>query len=246
MLALCLFTASMLLAADRRKLVVRHTHYFLVVNDSTGAPTVTVESRGFFTYADSLRLEVIDDVPSSRFETRLPVGSVLTKQIPGPAARYYLLTVKPGMNGAVIDVDRPWGIVAGGKGVGTNGYAPQMFLYVPNECNELVVTCHAPSPNEGGRIAVLGPDGGTARVMDGEFDSAQTTSIPVAAQDRDKVWSLTWDRPQTVEASLDDIVVTLKGTLAPLLWPSREWAAKHGPDVWRRHKAALAAETPPE
>lgn len=233
--------STCLCAAEKRELVVRHTHYFLVVNDSTDTPTVAVQSRGFFTYADGLTLEILDNTANARLETRLPVGAALTRAIPGPAAPYYLLVAKPGMNGVVLDVDRPWGIVAGGMGVGSNGYVPRMFLYVPGGCEELVVTCHATSPNEGGRITVLDPDGRAALAMDGEFDAAQTETVSVPAPARGKVWSFTWDRPKTVKANLDDIVVTLDGQLAPLLWPSELWAADHGPAVWQRHKAALAA-----
>ena len=48
-----------------------------------------------------------------------------------------------------------------------------------------------------------------------------------------------WGNPQTVEASLDDMMLFLDGYLAPLLWQDRSWAEKHGPVIWQRHKAVL-------
>jgi len=227
-------------------LIVRHTHYFVIVNSGDTAPTFSVQSKPFFRYTDGLGLEVIDNQTTPRLEKALPIGAQVKIAIPGPVAPYYLVIAKPGMNGAAFAADRPWGVVAGGRGVGSNGPVPRMYLYVPTECGSFNVACHAPSPREGGRLTVLKPDGTEALTMDGEFDTAETRSIPVPSEHRGKVWSLAWGKPRTTEAGLDDIEVTIDGRLAPLLWPDRAWAAKHGPEMWRRHREALDSQPNPE
>lgn len=223
-------------------LIVRHTHYFVVVNPGDTAPTVSVRSKPFFRYTNGLGLEVIDNQGTSRLEKALPVGAHVNVAVPGPVAPYYLVVAKPGMNGVTFAADRPWGIVAGDRGVGSNGPVPRMHLYVPAECEAFSVTCHAPSPREGGRLTVLDPDGTEALTMDGELDAAETRDVPVPSEHRGKVWSLTWDKPRTAKANLDDIEVTVDGRLAPLLWPKRAWAVTHGPDLWRRHREALDSQ----
>lgn len=229
-----------LFAAEQPALVVRHEHYFVVVNDAELAPTITARSKSYFRYAEGLALQVIDDEAEVRLETLLPVGADLTEQVPGALAPYYLVIAEPGYNGVIFDADRPWGIVAAGRwGLGTNGAVPQMYLYVPPECESFKVTCHAPSPREGGRVTILDPDGADVAVVDGEFDTATEDTIEVQAEHRGRAWSLIWGKPQTAEASLDDMMLFLDGYLAPLLWQDRGWAEKHGPVIWQRHKAVL-------
>ncbi len=235
-----------LYAADQPTLVVRHEHYFVVVGAATEAeapPTITARSKSYYRYIEGLSLQVIDDQAEVRLETVVPLGGEMSEAIPGPAAPFYLVIANPGYNGVIFDADRPWGVVAaGGRGLGTNGPVPQLYLYVPPECEAFKVTCDAPSPNEGGRVTILDPDGTEALVMDGEFDKAATEEIGVPAQQRGKVWSFTWAKPQTVKANLDDIAVSLDGYLAPLLWPNPSWAEKHGPTIWQRQKAVLDAK----
>jgi len=238
-LLIAALAATSLLAADSPPLVVRHQHFFVVVNDAGGAPKLSVKSKGFFTYPHGLALQVIDDRSAVRFQTRLALGAELSRGIPGPSAPRYLVIADPEMNGVIFGVDRPWGIVASAShGMGSSGAVPQMFVYIPPECERFTVTAHAPSPREGGRVTVSRPDGAEALVLDGEFDTPLTKAVTVPADQRGKVWSLRWSKPQTAAAALDDIVVSLDGSLAPLLWKERAWAQKHGPAVWEAHRAA--------
>lgn len=242
--AFCLVLGVVPLQAQKTtELVVRHSHYFVVVNDTDSAPTVSARSKSFFRYPEGLALEVIDDQAVVRLQTMLPLGTEVSKQIPGPVAPFYLVVAKPGMNGVVFDADRPWGIVVGNQGMGSNGAVPRMYLYVPQDCPRFTITCLANSPNEGGRVTVLKPDGADAVALDGEFDSSESREIRVLPEHRGKVWSFIWAKPRTVTASLDDLVVILTGNFAPLLWQKREWAVTCGPVMWQRHKAALAAQT---
>ena len=220
--------------------MVRHEHYFVVVNQGDHTPTISARSKSYYRYAEGLSLQVIDDQAEVRLETMLPLGADMSEAIPGAAAPFYLVIADPGYNGITFDADRPWGVVAAGRwGLGSNSVVPQMYLYLPPECESFSITCDAPSPNEGGRVTVFTPDGEERLVMDGEFDEAVTEEIAVPAEQRGKVWSLTWAKPQTVEAGLDDIALFLDGYLAPLLWPDASWAEKHGPAIWQRHKMVL-------
>ena len=82
-------------------------------------------------------------------------------------------------------------------------------------------------------------------MLDGEFDFPENRMVEVLPEHRGKVWSFTWDKPRTVPASLDDIIVTLSGNLAPLLWPNRDWAETCGPTMWQRHQAATHQQQRP-
>lgn len=223
-------------------LVVRHTHCFLIVNPAAAAPTVTLASRGFHTYSDPLSAEILDADSAPRQTLDLPLGETWHGVVPGPVSRLYLVVVRPGMNGAILSADQPWAVVAGGPGLGSNGPVPELFLYVPEGCERFRVTCTATSPNEGARVVLTAPDGSAALALDGEFDRPETHEVPVPAGARGSVWSFVWARPQSVPATLDDVVIALDGQLAPALWPQRVWAATYGPDVWARHRRAMGWE----
>jgi len=220
-------------------LVVRHTHHFLVVSPASVVPAITLASRSFHTYADALSAEVLDADSVPRLTLSLPLGETWRGPVPGPGSPLYLVVVRPGMNGVAFAADRPWGVVAGDAGLGSNGPVPELFLYVPEDCARFTLTCSATSPNEGARVVLTAPDGATALVLDGEFDRPDSREVAVPAPARGKVWSFTWAKPQSVPAGLDDVVLTLDGRLAPLLWPDRTWAKVHGPTVWSRHRAAM-------
>ena len=238
-----MLAAGMALAVDDATLVVRHEHYFVIVNAEDTAPTISVQSKAYYTYGDALEIVATNPEGKRLLRTLVPLTGNQTLQIPGEVAEMYLVVARPGMNGVIFDCDRPWGVAATDIwGLGSNNDVPPMYLYVPPECEELTLNISAPSPREGGRIRVLRPDGGEALVMDGEFDEPQEQTIAVTEDARGRVWSLLWDAPQTVPGSLDDINVTVSGYLAPLLWPKAEWAAEYGPEIWTRHKAAIDGE----
>jgi len=234
-------------AQEQATLVVRHTHYFVIVNDADDAPTISVQSRQYYRKPYPLELLLVDDEGQARLEMALPIGTEMSQQIPGAAAPFYLLVARPGSNGTVFDVDRPWAIACGGgnRNLGSNQQVPQMHLYVPTECESLEVFIQAYSPNEGARVTLLDPDGNEALLLDGEFDAAETRNVPVPADMRGRVWSLTWAKPQTVDANLDDVNVAINGYLAPLLWKERQWAERYGPLMWERHKPYIRAVAGP-
>ena len=228
--------------AQTPPLVVRHSHYFVVVNPGPTAPVLTLTSRAFYTYADTLAATVSDPDGAVRLDLQVLLGTSWRGAIPGPVAPLYLVTARPGMNGVIFGADRPWGVVANGAGLGSNGPVPVLYLYVPPECAAFTVTCAAASLNEGARLTVCQPDGTAALVLDGEFDRPETREITGPAPARGQVWSLAWAAPQSVKAALDDVETTITGPLAPLLWPEREWAASHGPMVWARQREATARQ----
>ncbi len=235
--------AATAFAADGPSLVVRHEHYFLIVNDDLTTPTISVESRGYYTYGQALEIMASDDQATTRLRAFIPLRDSRTAEIPGEPAPIYLVTARPGYNGVIFDCDHPWGVAATGRwGLGSNGRVPQMYIYIPLECEEMTISALATSPKEAGRITVLQPDGNEALVMDGEFDKAEEQAVAIPAAMRGQVWSITWAKPQSVPGSLDDINVTVSGYLAPLLWTNPEWAQTHGPTVWERHKAVLDAQ----
>jgi len=227
-------------------LVVRHSHYFVVVSEGATAPALTLRSKGFAAYPDGMSVQVVDDRSNLRLDAFVPVGAELSRAISGAPAPLYLVVAEPGMNGVLFGADQPWGVVAAGSwGLGTNGPVPRMHLYVPPECESIDVTCECTSPNEGVRLVLSGPDGAEALVMDGEFDSAGKRTLQVPPEHRGKAWSVAWARAQTVPAGLDDVALFVDGYLAPVLWPMAEWAERHGPTLWQRHRAALGAGARP-
>jgi len=229
--------------ADDATLVVRHEHYFVIINAADTAPTISVQSKAYYTYGDALEIVATNPAGKRLMRTLVPLGEEQTLRIPGEVAEMYLIVARPGYNGLIFDCDRPWGVAATGRwGLGSNGRVPQMYLYIPPECEEMIINALATSPNEAGRVTVLRPDGGEALVMDGEFDIAEEQTIAVPAEMRGQVWSITWAKPRSVPGSLDDINVTVSGYLAPLLWTNPEWAEEYGPEVWTRHKAAIDGE----
>ena len=234
--------AAALRPSDPKALpLLRHEHFFVVVNEGGGAPAFWLRSKPVFTYADGVRVEVYDDRGGVRLRTHFSVGGELTREIPGPPAPFYLVAADPGMNGILFDADRPWGIVASAAhGLGSSGPVPPLFLYVPAECEKVTLTADAMSPNEGGRITLRAPAGAEAAVLDGEFDTPTSQAVPVPAEGRGKVWSLAWAAPQSVKASLDDVVLSLAGGLAPVLWKERAWAEKHGPAVCEREQGRIS------
>jgi len=235
-----LVMATVALAQAPTDFMVRHTHYFVICNDADTAPTISVQSRGVYTYPDALKLRVIDDQSEVRMQRVVALGGSLEQQIPGPAAPLYLVIAEPGMNGVIFGCDRPWGIMASGSyGLGSSGKVPPLHLYVPPECESFTIKAQATSPGEGLRLVVQQPDGAEALVMDGEFDAAEEHKVEVPAPARGEVWALTLSDPQTADARLDDIQLWVDGYLAPLLWPSQEWAEVEGPKVWLRQKAVL-------
>jgi len=74
-----ILTGGLLTAAEEGRkqptLIVRHTHYFVVVNPADMAPTVSVRSKPFFRYTDGLELEIIDHEATPRLEKALPIGA---------------------------------------------------------------------------------------------------------------------------------------------------------------------------
>ncbi|MCD6361166.1 MAG: hypothetical protein J7M38_09895 [Armatimonadetes bacterium] len=224
-------------------LVVRHAHYFVIAGDADEAPTISAQSRSYYTYADDLKLRVTDDQSQVRLQRTVALGGSMEQRIPGDPAPLYLVMADPGMNGVIFDCDRPWGVVAaGGYGLGSNGKAPPLHLYVPPECEKFTVEVRANSPREGLRLVVSDPEGAEALVIDGEADELVREEIVVPAAGRGKVWTFTLSDPQTVEARLDDIQLWVGGYVAPLLWPDASWAEAYGPMIWQRQKAVLDAE----
>jgi len=224
-------------------LVVRHGHYFVVVNEGDGTPTISAQSRAYYTYPDDLEVQVIDDHSRIVLERIVAMDGSMEQQIPDEPAPLYLVLAEPGMNGVIFGADRPWGVVAAGSyGLGSSGKAPVLYLYVPPECEQLNINARATSPREGIRLVVTDSQGGEVLVIDGEADALVEEQMAVPESERGKVWTFTLSDPQTAEARLDDIQLWVEGYVAPLLWPDAAWAGTHGPMIWQRHKAELDAE----
>lgn len=235
-----LAVASMAWAQTDPPLIVRHAHYFVIVNDADGLPSIKVQSRAYYTYPDDLEVQVIDDQSRVIAERIVAMGGSMELTVPGPPVPLYLAMASPGMNGVIFDCDRPWGIVAAGSyGLGSSGKAPPLHLYVPPECEQLAIKAQATSPREGIRLVVTDSTGAEVLVIDGEADALVQEDVTVAPAERGKVWTLTLSDPQSCDARLDDIQLWVEGYVAPLLWPDAQWAATHGPMVWQRHKAVL-------
>lgn len=243
LVAAALLSAGACRAQERPELVLRNSHYFVVVGDGQAPPTIDLQARQYYANAGALSALVTDPAGETRLQVLVPMGERAARAIAGPPAELYLVTTEMAINGVVFGADRPWAVYAGGTvGFGSNGPVPEMYLWVPPDTDSFALRVRANSPNEGGRVVLHRPDGTEALVFDGELDAEQRQEVEVPPDGRGAVWSLTWARPETVQANLDDINVFVEGALTPLLWPERDWAAAHGQDLWELHRAALAEE----
>jgi hypothetical protein len=86
------------------------------------------------------------------------------------------------------------------------------------------------------------PTGAEVAVMDSTFDDREETAVEVPEAHRGAVWTLRWSAPQVAEGGLDDINTFVSGELAPVLWPTQEWAEAYGQGLWERHRAAVNAQ----
>jgi hypothetical protein len=222
-------------------LLFRHLHFFVVINDAPRPPQVQFETKQYYVYTDPLRVSVYAEQGDRLLRTSVPVGTKLDRVLPEPVQKFYLIEADPGMNGAIFNSDRPWGVVGSANHpMGVNGPGPQLYFYVPSDCTEIIFGAQSVSPNEGGRIVIRGPDGRQAGVLDGELDREEQAKVAVAPEARDRIWSLTWAKPETSKAALDDLNFWLDGNLTPLLFPRLEWAEEHGKALWERDRAARA------
>ncbi len=105
-----LMTVGAAWAADDATLVVRHEHYFVIVNAEDTAPTISVRSKAYYTYGDALEIVATNPEGKRLMRTLVPLGEEQTLQIPGEVAEMYLIVARPGMNGVIFDCDRPWGV----------------------------------------------------------------------------------------------------------------------------------------
>lgn len=248
MRAIMLTVAALLLAGacraqERPELVLRNTHYFVVVGDGRTAPTIDLQARQYYANAGALSVLATDPAGETRLQFLVPMGERVSRPIAGPPAELYLVTTEMALNGVVFGADRPWAVYAGGTvGFGSNGAVPEMYLWVPPATERFALRVRANSPREGGRVVLHRPDGSEALIFDGELDAEERQEVEVPADCRGAVWSLTWADPRTAQARLDDVNVFVEGELTPLLWPEREWAAAHGEQLWQRHQAALGEE----
>ena len=82
------------------------------------------------------------------------------------------------------------------------------------------------------------PSGERVAVMDSTFDRREETLVEVPEEDRGAVWAVRWSAPQEAEGALSDINTFVEGELTPVLWPTKDRAAKYGQALWERHRAA--------
>ena len=225
-------------AQDVKSPVLRHTHYFILIAPGA-APTLTLETRAFYRYAEGVSVEVTDPEGSIDFEGMAPLGDTLTTTIADADADAYMVRAEPGMNGVVFSADVPWCVVVGGRwGLGSNNGVPPMCLWVPPDCEQVVVAAHAESAGESGRVVVEDPAGEQAAVIDGTLDEREEIVVEVPEAHRGAVWTLRWSAPQEAEGGLDDINTFVEGELTPVLWPTQAWAERYGQTLWERHRAA--------
>lgn len=218
--------------------VLRHTHYFVLV-DPGEAPTLKLDTRAFYTYAEGVTVKITDPDGAVEFEGMAPLGQSLEATIDDADADAYMVRAEPGMNGVVFSADTPWCVFAGGQwGLGSNNDVPPMYLWAPPDCERFTVAALAQSPGESGRVMIDDPSGEQVAVMDSTFDEREETVIEVPAEHRGAVWRLRWSDPQEAEGRLDDINTFVEGELTPVLWPTEEWAAQYGQALWERHRAA--------
>jgi hypothetical protein len=211
----------------------RHTHFFLIWNETNASPRITLESLIVGKYADGLEYKVIsaESKPLAADELRPGAKVEITNLPPGPR---YLLMAEPGYNGVVLSVDRPYGIVASREHpLGLNVPGGYLYFYVPPKCENFRVVARCQSPHEGARIVVHRPDGSAAGELKGELDEETTLRLDVPATCRDAVWSLEFLPPDAPNTFLDDVSLFLEGDLPLLLLPQRDWAAKIGKETWR-------------
>lgn len=236
-------------AAAIALLLFRHLHFFVVINDLPQPPVLHMQTKQYYVYTDPLRLTVYGEQGDKLLGTAVGMGTTLDKPLPLPRPAplvmpyLYLVQADPGMNGATFDCDRPWGVMGSANNrIGVNGPGPQLHFYVPANCAEFKLGAQSVSPNEGARLSVYRPDGQPAGVLDGELNAEEELKVAVPADQRDRIWSLTWGKSETSTAGLDDLNFWLDGDLTPLLFPRLEWAEKYGKQLWERDTAARQAE----
>ena len=215
---------------------LRHGHMFLIWNEAGGAPKITLTSLLFGKYTDGLEYKVI--AADSKVLTRGEMdagGKVEVNNL--PECPRYLVLAEPGMNGVLLDADRPWGLVVGPTHpIGPNAPSGRLYFYVPPECKGFQITVCCRSPKEAAKIVVHRPDGGAAGELDGELDEETPLKVEVPAGGDGAVWSVEFLPPTAPGTFLDDVALNLEGELPLLLCPQPDWALKMGKEAWRIDK----------
>ena len=225
--ALLLLAASAIGAepkSDEFDAVFRHRHYFLVWNAEATAPTIKLACVGYYRYGVSLQYKIIDADSRVLAEDRVAPGdSVQAADL--ACSKLYLVYANPMVNGVRFGVDRPYGILANGQHrLGLNKPRGRLYFYVPPACEKFRVVAQCNSPREGARVEVYDADGAKAGEVDGELDEATPIDVTVAPEQRGRVWSMAFKRPQTKGCGLDDLNVHLEGNVPGLVTPRAEWA----------------------
>ena len=60
--------------ADDATLVVRHEHYFVIINAADTAPTISVQSKAYYTYGDALEIVATNPAGKRLLRTLVPLG----------------------------------------------------------------------------------------------------------------------------------------------------------------------------
>ena len=215
---------------------LRHGHMFLVWNEAGGAPKITLSSLLFAKYTDGLEYKMIGADSKVLTSGEMDAGGkVEINNL--PESPRYLVLAEPGMNGVLLDADRPWGLVVGPTHpIGPNVPSGRLYFYVPPGCKAFALTACCNSPKEGAKIVLHRPDGSAAGELEGELNEETTLKVAVPAGGADAVWAIEFLPPTTPGTFLDDVVLYMEGEMPMLLCPKADWALKMGKEAWRIDK----------
>ena len=213
---------------------LRHTHLFLIWNETPKSPRIALSSVVFGKYSDGLEYKVLSAESKEIASGDLDAGGFLAEVEGLPPGPRYLVVAEPGLNAVLLATDRPYGMIASlSYPFGASSPGGFLYFYVPPPCKgfKLVACCR--SRIEGARIVVRRPDGSTAGALDGELHEETPLNLEVQPPGGGAVWSLEFLPPTTREVSLGYVSFFLEGELPALVASKREWALKIGQEAWR-------------
>ena len=216
---------------------LRHGHMFLIWNEAGGFwPPVTLTSVVFGKYTDGLEYKAISAESKVLTSGEVDAGGKV-EMTNLPNSPRYLVMTEPGINGVLLTVDQPYGMVVGQTHpLGPNCPKGFLYFYVPPECKAFNLVACCKSPKEGARLVVHRPDGSSAGELEGELDEETTLQVKVPSGSGDAVWSVEFLPPTAPGTFLDDVALNLEGELPLLLCPKPDWALKMGKEAWRMDK----------
>ena len=216
------WAATPLTAADDTPLLRKRVG---VIFDVAGAgpSAIHLASRPIGTYTTPLTYSIVDR--ESRLLSRgiVALGSQRDIDLPAKLRGLAFADLDSWLNGYRVRVSPPYAFLASrARNLRVNGFAGELYLYVPQECKWLAVRVICESPGEGAHVELRNSSGAVAASARGEIPQWERMRVTPAKDQRARVWAIRIGKHKGLQ--LDDVDLFVEGDLMPIVALKAPWA----------------------